>query len=207
LRLYGGGRRPWPWPWAGALVLFIFVGFFANAWQTFQPAFWALAEMEARTKTTEIMNKAVLLHIAKEPVQMIIERDNQGRVTLVQPNVRSITALSAGTSLAVKEELRGLSGNSIEIPLGLLSGSYFLAAWGPRIRVRLLWVGAMEMDVFETFESVGINQTRHVVVLKMATKMRIVAPLSTKDISVEASFPVSEIVFSGEVPNVWGLPR
>jgi sporulation protein YunB len=172
-----------------------------------KPAFWALAEIEVRARATEIISRAVRDHIAQEPVSVLVERDAQGRVMLVQPNIRMINALSSGAALAIQQDMRGLDGMYIEVPLGLLTGSYLFAGVGPRLKARILQVGVVSVDVVEQFESVGINQARHLVLLKADMLLRVVTPLESKDVPVVLSYPVSEVVFAGDVPRIMGIPR
>ena len=112
-------RRTRPRSCGILLVLLLMFGWFCHVLiNQVRPAFWALAEIEARARTTEIIARAVTEHITKEPVLVGIERDNQGRVSLVQPNVRMINALSSGTALAIQQDMRQLSDAYIEMPLG-----------------------------------------------------------------------------------------
>lgn len=185
----------------------VLVWYLVSACVSLRPAFWALAEMEARVRATEVINRAVKDHIARDPVLLHVERDSYGRVTLVQPNLRVISELSATASQAIQEEMKSLRGSYVELPLGLLTGSYLFAGSGLRLRVRLLHVGSVSVDVLERFEAVGINQTRHVIMLRTATTMRVITPFESRDVPVESTYPVTEVVFSGEVPRIMGIPR
>lgn len=202
MRLRKKKRRPSVWRLLPLCLVLLTIWLSALAFREIKPAFWALAEMEARALTTEIIARAITEHIAKEPVLVAIERDAAGRVSLVQPNVRMINALSSGTALAIQQDMRDLRNVSIEIPLGLFSGSYLFSGMGPRLKARVLTAGAVTVDVTESFQSVGINQVRYVVLLKASTIVRVITPFEAQNIAIDTSYPVSEVVFSGEVPQV-----
>ena len=188
------------------------VVFVALAWccfslsRHFEPVFWSLAEMELRSRSSEIIAGAVRDYIAKEPVMLEIEKDERGRVSLVKPNIRMINALSSGAQLAVQQEIRALDGECVEIPAGLLLGSYFFAGSGPKLKARILPVGNASVGVEEQFESLGINQARHVVYLRFDLTVRLLTLFASRDIDVEATYPVSEVIFTGEVPQFVRYP-
>ena len=56
-------------------------------------------------------------------------------------------------------------------------------------------------DFKTEFISTGINQTRHRIYLEIISKVRIVAPLTTKTIEVVNNVNVAETVLVGDVPN------
>jgi len=170
------------------------------------PVFWSLAEMELRSRSSEIIAGAVRDYIAREPVVLEIEKDESGRVSLVKPNVRMINSLSSGAQLAVQQQIRTLDGDYVEIPVGLLLGSYFFAGSGPKLRARILPVGNASVGVEEQFQSLGINQARHVVSLRFGLTVRLLTLFSSRDIEVEATYPVSEVIFTGEVPQFIRYP-
>jgi sporulation protein YunB len=203
-----GGRRRRPVVRAPSLpiiiLLLLCLCFYMS--RRLEPVFWSLAEMELRSRSSEIIAGAVRDYIAREPVVVEIEKDERGRVSLVKPNIRMINALSSGAQLAVQQEIRALEGGYVEIPMGLLMGSYFFAGSGPRLKARILPVGSASVGIEEQFQSLGYNQARHVVYLRFGMTVRLLTLFASRDISVDATYPVSEVIFTGEVPQFIRYP-
>lgn len=204
-----GGRRRRPsirTPSVTVIVLLAVLWCGISLSRHLEPVFWSLAEMELRSRSSEIIAGAVRDYIAKEPVVLEIEKDERGRVTLVKPNIRMINALSSGAQLAVQQEIRALNGRYVEIPAGLLTGNYFFAGSGPRLKARILPVGNASVGVEELFESLGVNQARHVVYLRFGITVRLLTLFASRDVTVDATYPVSEVIFTGEVPQFVRYP-
>ncbi|MGQ9512790.1 sporulation protein YunB [Thermodesulfitimonas sp.] len=87
--------------------------------------------------------------------------------------------------------------------MGQVLGSQILANYGPRIKVRIVPVGAVKVEMLEKFEAAGINQTRHRFFLHLDTSVRIVIPLQKKDVRVNTEIPLVENVIVGTVPSTY----
>ena len=92
-----------------------------------------------------------------------------------------------------------ISGEAMSAALGisLFSGS------GPKIRVRVIPVGAVSTRFVTSFESAGINQTRHEISLEASVVMRIVIPTGAGSVSVSTYVPVAESIIVGSVPDTY----
>ena len=62
-------------------------------------------------------------------------------------------------------------------------------------------VGGLTTTPVASFESAGINQTWHRVLLDIQVLMRIAVPLMSEDILVSTQVPILEEVFIGSVPS------
>lgn len=191
--------------WYGVFCLFVVL--FAKQLVSLNPAFWVLAEAQARAETVAIMNRVITEHTRETPVALDIERDGNNRVMMVRPDLSQINHLTASCTKRIREEIKEASPLYADIPLGLVLRSFFFAAGGPKIRVRVLYPGVVTVQAIEQFESVGINQTRFVVGAKANVNARIVTLFEWKDIEVQTVYPIAEVLFSGEVPHYMGLPK
>jgi hypothetical protein len=52
-----------------------------------------------------------------------------------------------------------------------------------------------------SFQSAGLNQTWHRVLLDIEVMMRVVVPLLAEEIAVSARVPIVEEIFIGDVPS------
>ncbi|MDI6710642.1 MAG: sporulation protein YunB [Thermoanaerobacterales bacterium] len=170
----------------------------------------AMAQARAVQTAVSEVNLAVRSHLAAAGVdyQDLIElhKDDQGRVVMMQANTVRINELAAGFALAAEKNLREMDRDSFSIPLGQVTGNRLLAAWGPRIPVRILPVGAVRVNMSDRFESAGINQTRHRIYLDLDTDLRVVVPWHEKNVQVTTRVPLVENIVVGGVPSTYVGP-
>jgi len=168
------------------------------------PSIIAIAESRARILATEAINHAVREKTVKNVRYkdlITIHKNASGQITLIQINTVEINRIEAETALEVVNALKEVTIDGIEIPLGMITGSKILANYGPKIKVNLYPVGNAKVNTDETFDEAGINQTRHRILLNIATEIRIVRPFLNSIITVETSVPVAETIIVGDVPR------
>lgn len=171
-----------------------------------KPTLFAIAEVKAMTVATQAINEVIREQVVSKynPQDLVdVKVDHQGRVSFVQPNTIEFNKLSSDTVISVQEILQKLSDEKINIPIGQLTGSQMLASVGPPITVKIIPMGTVDVKVINEFNDAGINQTKHTLSLKVITKIKIVVPLISKEISVETTIPVAEYLVVGEVPNTY----
>ena len=171
-----------------------------------KPTLLAIAEARATLIATQSINHVINDKVSKEidpQTLVLIKVDNQGRVVLIQPNTMEFNKLAADTTIKVQEVLEKLSEEKINIPIGQVLGSQFLASMGPQITVTIIPIGTVQVKVIDKFEQAGINQTKHMVYLVATTNVKIVVPLVSKSVSVDTQVPVAEYVVVGEVPSTY----
>jgi len=199
------GRRSNGWTVVALVVAtFIIVLFVIN--KNIKPTLSDIAKNKARLMGVECINKAINKRVIREVEYadlVIIRTDDRGRVVLVQPNTARISGLIAQSSLDVAKALDELSETSFTIPLGQAAGPSFLAGYGPKVRVKIIPVGSVDVDVVSDFQSAGINQSRHLIYLKVSSKLKVVVPFSNEEVKVATTIPVAETIIVGDVPGMY----
>jgi len=137
------------------------------------------------------------------------EHAEDGRVTSLTANTILINDIVRNISQSLLETLSRPVTERISVPIGTLLGFDWLANIGPSYRVRILPIGAANVDYHTSFTSAGINQINFQVWLIVTAQMQIVNPLQTREITVERSVPLVNTVFAGEIPDVmlWPISR
>ena len=187
-----------------AISIFFYMMWFVEL--HLKPTLLAIEEARATLIATQSINHVINDKVSKEidPQALVsIKVDNQGRVVLIQPNTMEFNKLAADTTIKVQEVLEKLSEEKINIPIGQVLGSQFLASMGPQITVTIIPIGTVQVKVIDKFEQAGINQTKHMVYLVATTNVKIVVPLVSKSVSVDTQVPVAEYVVVGEVPSTY----
>ncbi len=186
------------------IILITMIGMVAVFERNMRPTIVTIAQARAKSIATRAINNAVnekLVNDIQYRDLIIVKTDMNGRIVLMQPNTMQINNLASETALAIQESIRDLSNERIRIPLGRLFGSTLLASYTPSITMKIFPVGTVQVNVKNAFEEAGINQTRHQIYLDVDTRVRVVIPLCSSEVKVNAQAPIADTVIVGEVPD------
>ena len=186
------------------LIISIFIGSFIYIDNSLTPTIKVLAETKAEELANRSINKAVA-EIIKDEVNysdlMNTKVDNEGKITMIESNTVMMNKIASDVALKIQEELKQVKTTSSYIPIGTALGSPILAKYGPQLKVSIEPIGTVYVNFKTDFEDAGINQTRHRIYLEVATKVKVVIPLTTDTKEVKAEIPICETVIVGDVPN------
>lgn len=165
-----------------------------------------IARTQAQLETVEIINQAVNDKIvAKTDYRdiMYVHKDEKGNIVMLQANTVVLNQIIANTINEVIISTRNLQSNTIRVALGQVTGSIFLATYGPRINVRIIPTRQVNVEIENKFEQAGINQTRHLIYLKINTSIKIAVPLVNQDLTVSTTVPLADTIIVGAVPQTY----
>lgn len=185
-------------------ILFIIIEGFIFTERKLRPALMAIAVIKANAVATDAVNEAILNHVASGVMYHDLiktKQDEHGRIVMAQLNAMEANRIMAATTIAAREALTDLEARSIRIPLGEVMDSYFFAARGPKISVKMIPMGRVNSKLVDSFETAGINQTRHKIYLHVDTEVQIVIPFNVDLVNVITAVPVTDNVYIGEVPG------
>ena len=190
------------------LLLLIFAaaaGIYASA--QMRPILEQMAISRVSNTVNRIVSEAVNESITSGKIsydRMIsFEKDTEGRITAVHSNMAAFNQLQAEILDTVLAKLEQVSARELSIPIGSLSGSPLLAGRGPRIRVRMESIGSSSAQFQNQFETAGINQTRHQIILQIDISVSILLPGITTVTRVSNAITVAETVIVGLVPDTY----
>ena len=194
-------RRKWPWLLAGLAVVLLSPIFL---WENeLSPVAADLAANEAKRAAAQAVSETVEEVLHNSGIDgdsfVSIERSSEGEVQTVSANIAEMNLLRAEIASAVEEKIEG-GHVQIGVPIGTLTGNSFLHGKGPEIPVTVTLAGNAEVDFESGFESAGINQTVHRVILKVHTGVYTFLEKERAQ-EIELSIPVAETVIVGDVPQ------
>lgn len=191
-----------------AMVITALLAFlvFAVIERNLKPTIISIAETRAHLIATEtihhVLYDKVLANVNYNDL-VFVHKDTQQRITMMQANTIKISRLVSQANLGIKEALDSLKEQSFQIPLGQTLGSKILANYGPRINVKILPIGSVDVSFIDEFQQAGINQVRHILYLNINTTVKIVVPLTTEGVTVNNQIPIAETIIVGEVPDTY----
>jgi len=171
-----------------------------------RPAVYDLAAVEAKAVAVKTIHTAVERVLAKSSVSyadiVSISRNNSGSITGITTDIVKLNLFKSQITNAVDDAFISEGITKVSVPLGSASGITFLSGCGPYIDVKISMLSSTQSDFENKFESAGINQTQHSVVLDLATQ--VILTMSGRRITtdVKTSFCVAQTVIVGTVPNV-----
>ena len=163
-----------------------------------------VSEATMRASTTVAVNDAVFYTLSDEiryEDLVTIARDETGQIVAVSANALKINKIARDTASISQSNLKNLSLNGIPVPLGALTGIEAFAGLGPNIYFRIIPVSSVSCEFSSTFESVGINQTKHSIYLNVIADISIVMPAKTENFAVVTDVLVGGSIIIGKIPD------
>lgn len=187
----------------------IFIALFIGVLLTdakLRPAVFELAAVEAKAVAVKTIHTAVEKILAKSSVTyadiVSISRNDSGSITGITTDIVKLNLFKSQITNAVDDEFISKGSTRVSVPLGSASGITFLSGCGPYVDVKISMLSSTQSDFENKFESAGINQTQHSVILNLGTQ--VILNMSGRRITtdVKTSFCVAQTVIVGTVPNV-----
>lgn len=174
-----------------------------------RPSLRQLAGIRAKQIAIENIHQTIQTKIVPElEYSQLVELrlTNDGRVAYMQPKTGAINRISAAAVLSIQEQLKKLPQEIVKIPLGQVFGIKTLAGYGPLLPIKIIPVGAVESVIKDQFDSAGINQVRHKILISIETTIKMVVPLVREEIVVNTDVPLAEAIIMGDVPDFYLNP-
>lgn len=160
----------------------------------------------AKQMMVSSIHEVVLKELDEEQYQyddfVNVQRDNNGNIRTISLNMVNVNTLKSSMALTIQQEL-GSSHKQTGVPLGTLLGADLLRGHGPKIPLKISVLGNTTVDLKSTFDSAGINQTRHQIYLEITTGVYAYLTGVSSTETVTTTIPVAETVIVGEVPQMY----
>ncbi|MBO8163361.1 MAG: sporulation protein YunB [Brevibacillus sp.] len=208
-------RRRFRRPLTGTKAFFIaFVLFIALMIQMLiiiekriEPTLLILASQKAEQLAKQAISDAVTKRIAQTGVDfneiVKIEKDNQGRIQAYEFNFKEYSRIVGETTSRIQNRLKEFEEEKVDrsIPLGLATGSSFLAQMGPDLPITFVPIGSVKTRLETELDEAGINMVLATVYIFVEVDLRIVIPFATDQKTVVTKIPITHSLIIGEVPQ------
>lgn len=171
------------------------------------PVINTLALSRAQNLATVIINDTVadMLSDGGESFNELIkiEYDAAGKISALTADSVKMNRLKSLISVSITEAIGRIEESRISIAIGTLTGSTFLTGRGPKIDLNVHISCSCSIEVRNSFEYSGINQTMHKVLLDITTNVYVLSVGETLTSEVFTSIPVAETVIIGQIPEIY----
>lgn len=169
------------------------------------PQIVKFVESKVSALTTIAVNNAVEKTIGNTEYNELItiEKDAQGKITLLSANTQKINNLSMQTQRVSQNNLNKVGESSVYISFGQFTGFPFLSGLGKKVEIKIMPVAVASCKFASKFDKSGINQTRHQIMLEVETETALVMGVIDKKIKGKTEILICESVIIGEVPETY----
>ena len=171
-----------------------------------RPSVFEIAELEAYSISTERVYTAVekiLSENAPAYSELVsINYSNNNSITGITTDIVKMNLFKSQVTNAIDGEFDSNPKTEIPVSLGTASGVVLFSGFGPHINIDVGFVSSTKTDFENVFQSAGMNQTQHSVMLNVETT--VILNLAGRRIpkTVETSFCVAQTVIVGTVPEI-----
>ena len=171
------------------------------------PQIRELAQAQAKRHLTQTVNDAVaeLSSMGEIEYGHMVKtvRDPSGEVIYLEVDTAMLAGAKAKLVSRIDQMLEENKRITLSVPVGSLSETNLFSGYGLPIRVRIYPIGITEGEIFTVLEDCGINQTRHLIQVKISVTLFLVLPGENAKVDTEVVLPLGERVLVGDVPEIY----
>ena len=153
-------------------------------------------------KSTEQAIRSNLQNITYDSIISEVTDEN-GKIVALRTNTNELNRISNNLAIDLEENIARQNESSIKIPLGLFFNTGIFGGAGVRVKIKTVPLGDTKIECISQFDSVGINQTRHRIVLNIKTYFTIIAPVYLRNECYEKEIVLAETILNGDIPDTY----
>ncbi|MBR6737543.1 MAG: sporulation protein YunB [Clostridia bacterium] len=132
-----------------------------------------------------------------------VSKNSSGEITMITTDAYKFNSVTTALANYVSEYLTNYVNKGVEVPIGVFTGIRLLAGFGDKVNMQLIAINSVKCDVISTFESAGINQTRHTLYLDVTPDISIVTLATTRALVDNIRVLLYDNLIVGTVPEVY----
>ena len=164
-----------------------------------------ISDNAVKSRCAILISRAIYDEIDKSGVEydslISLQKDGEGNITALTTKIAPVNKLKSNLSLNILENLSEIKTLEIAVPVGNIIGVDVFSGFGPDVKVKIIPSGNVFVDFENKFESSGINQTRHQIIMKIKANVLVLSSTKRKNVSLETSVCIAETVIVGKVPE------
>lgn len=174
-----------------------------------RPVIQTMAAYQANAYAVQAVNDAIYDQVSGLGVEyddlIRLSINEAGDVTALQTDMVRMNRLQSSITKEIIQEVVALQQENIQVPLGTMIGGPFFSGRGPDVEIRLVPASFVETSITNVFDSAGINQTRHQIMLGVKMTMSAIIPGYSVSTDISTNVCLAETVIVGLVPEAYTL--
>lgn len=132
-----------------------------------------------------------------------VHKLDNGEISMITTDAYKFNTLTTNLADGVSEYMADYVNSGVDVPIGVFTGIRILSGYGEKIKMPLIAIHSVKCDVISTFESAGINQTRHTLYLDVTPDVSVITRVSTKKLQDKIRVMLYDNLIVGKVPEVY----
>lgn len=208
------------------ILSFMFINYYSKK---AYPILKSYAEAETKKLTILIINKAVTKQLYNMDVEELfkVTYNKDGEIILIDFDTKKTSKILSNMTSLVELNMRAVEEGKIdmielpenslsnynmellskkiicEIPFGLTTGSSLLSNIGPKIPVKISLVGDVSTNFSTEVVEYGINNALLKVIVNISVTTKVILPITSEDLTINANIPIGMKVIQGKIPNYY----
>lgn len=170
-----------------------------------RPTLKAICMEECRAFASRLIGKSIQETLIESPYDQsdfaMLLKNEEGDITALETNSVNVNVLQTQLLIGINEDLDKSRDAEIDVSLGTASGVWLFAGRGPSVPMRFLPIGSADVKLISTFESAGINQTCHKLVIVVNTHVAGAIPFCKTETDIKYEYILAETILIGDVPE------
>lgn len=171
--------------------------------QKIEPILYNFTKSNAYGLAMNATEKAIFSKIHNISYDSIISKqyDKNGKLVALYANTGEINKISNELILEIENNILKIDESNINIPLALFLDLGVFGGEGAKINIKTIPLGDTKIECVSQFESVGINQTRHRILLDVKTYYTIISPVYIRNECYHTEVLLAETIINGDIPS------
>lgn len=186
------------------VIIFIIAVLLTDA--KLRPAIYDLAALEAYAEASRTIHSAAEKVLTQKGIAysdlVSVSRTESGSITGITTDIVKLNLFKSQVTNAIDNAFSEKKRTVITVPLGTATGVTLFSGAGPDVDVKIGLSSSTYSNFENIFESAGINQTQHSLMLNISSQVTLSLPNKRISKNVETSFCVAQTIIVGTVPDV-----
>lgn len=202
MRVGLSGKRKHPSVFGALLFsVLLFIGISVFVLIKMRPVFLDYAEKYSENMANTLVNEAIQ-EVYSDNRYNGLSETKEGNIKTVETDTSKINRLKSELNQKIQNSIN--EAETIYIPVGSVTGIYFLSGSGFKVPVKVCPVGVVSTELRDEFTSAGINQVYHKIYLDVSIEMSYMGIMIADTRTVTTTALVSETVIVGDTPQYYG---
>lgn len=188
------------------LIILVFFSSITTLYkQVIEPVLTQFTQANAYTLAMKATEQAIRSNLQNITYDSVISEvsDENGKIVALRTNTNELNKISNDLAISIEENIANENESSIKIPIALFFNTGIFGGAGFKVKIKTVPLGDTKIECYSQFDSVGINQTRHRIVLNIKTYFTIIAPVYLRNECYEKEVVLAETILNGDIPNTY----
>lgn len=130
-----------------------------------------------------------------------IHTDEGGNVKSIQTDTAKLNTVSNSVNRNVDKRISEIKNIPVRIPLSSFFGDEIISGLGPQITIYVTMTGSASTRFDNVFDSTGVNQTRHQIMLNVSADIYVVFGRKIQKYNAKSNICIAESIIVGATPD------